>query len=391
MCLTNLFILAGEHSGDVYGGRLLEALKTIDPTVTAYGVGGPLMRDQGFDCIMRMEDFQVMGFAEIVRKFPKIWKQFYALRDLILERKPDVTILIDYPGFNLRLAKALRKKGYKGKIVHYVCPTVWAWGKGRIKTLVNTLDLLLTIFPFEPSIFAKTPLQTQFVGHPLVEALNTHKYDTEWKQKVGLKCPTSNVLALFPGSRAGEVTRLLKRQFEAAIKLRTDDPSLQIAVSCADERVEALIRSIAAECNLNVGSDVVLVPRQYSYDLMKDCRSAIAKSGTVNLEIALHEKPCVVVYEISVINYLIMWYIIRLNLEHYSIVNILSNKRIYPELVTETFSSQQLYDALAPLHREGAERTECLIGCQQTRESLHTNQDAAPSHRAAQAIAKLCE
>lgn len=388
--MTDIFLFAGEHSGDIYGGKLLTSLKELVPNATAYGVGGPLMRDQGLECVMHMEEFQLMGFADIIRKFPKIWKQFYYLRDTILARKPDVVVLIDYPGFNLRLAKALRKKGFQGKIVHYVCPTVWAWGKGRIKTLVDTLDLLLTIFPFEPPIFEQTPLKTQFVGHPLVETLHSHPYQADWREKVGLK-QGPNLLALFPGSRMGEVARLLKRQFEAANKLREEHPDLQIAVSCADIKVESLIHKIAQECGLTVGKDVFLVPRHYSYELMKDCRSAIAKSGTVNLELAMHQKPCVVVYEVSTINYLILWYLVRLNLDHYSIVNILCNQRIYPELVTETFSSQTLYESIASLHREGPERQACLAGCRQARNSLLTHETTSASDRAAQAIYQLCE
>ncbi len=140
---------------------------------------------------------------DIVRKFPSLYKQFYSIRDHILDAKPDVTILIDYPGFNLRLAKSLRKKGYQGKIVHYVCPTVWAWGKGRIKTLSENLDLLLTIFPFEPPLFASTGLKTVFVGHPLIEKIQQHQYDADWKSKIGMPAQ-GNLLALFPGSRAAK-------------------------------------------------------------------------------------------------------------------------------------------------------------------------------------------
>lgn len=384
-----IFVFAGEHSGDAYGGKLLGALHSLNPGLKAYGVGGPSMREQGMECIMPMEDFQVMGFVDIVRKFPTIWKQFYTLRDHILKTNPDVAVLIDYPGLNLRLAKSLRSKGYKGKLVHYVCPTVWAWGKGRIKTLANSLDLLLTIFPFEPPLFSNTSLDTRFVGHPLVENLKSHPYDPEWAQKVGLK-HTDNLLALFPGSRPGEITRLLKRQLEAALRIRQGDPSLQIAISCADERVETLIQKIASSLDLEIGKDLHLVPRAYSYDLMKACRSAIAKSGTVNLELALHLKPTVVVYEISMINYLILWYFVRLHLNHYSIVNILCGRYVYPELITEKFTSEELYQALAPLHRDGAERDACVAGCREALQSLETSENVLASQQAAKAITTLC-
>jgi lipid-A-disaccharide synthase len=336
-----------------------------------------------------MEEFQVMGFVDIVRKLPAIWKQFHVVRDHILNTKPDVTVLIDYPGFNLRLAKSLRKKGYQGKIVHYICPTIWAWGYDRIHTLVKTLDLLLTIFPFEPPLFAKTPLEAQFVGHPLVEALQKHPYNDNWYQSVGLP-HTDHLIALFPGSRPGEIHRFLKRQLQAALRLRQDSPSVQIAISCADSNVIPLVTEIAEEYQLTIGKDLFLVPREYSYDLMKACRCAIAKSGTVNLEIALHGKPAVVVYEVSLINYLIMWYVLRLYLSYYSIVNILCDRSVYPELMQEDFTADNVYNALKPLYQEGPARDACIRGCQEAKALLGTEQTVMASQHAAQAITKLC-
>ncbi len=386
---SNLFLFAGEHSGDVYGGKLLEALNHKFPSLKATGVGGPLMRAQGLDCLMPMEDFQVMGFVDIVRKFPSLYKQFYTLRDHILETKPDVTILIDYPGFNLRLAKALRKKGYQGKLVHYVCPTVWAWGKGRIKTLSENLDLLLTIFPFEPPLFTSTGLKTIFVGHPLIEKMQQHQYDANWKYKIEMPAQ-GNVIALFPGSRAGEVTRLLKRQLQAAMKLRQEDPEIVIGISCTDASLKTLITKIAQECDVKIGTDAFLVPREYTYDLMKDCRTAIAKSGTINLELALHHKPTVVVYEISTINYLILWYVVRLHLDYYSIVNILCNRTVYPELISDPFTAEQLYETLLPLHRDGQERETCIEGCKEAEHSLLTSETQRASYNAASAIQAVC-
>src|SRR5437016_2086989 len=146
--MIHYFIFAGESSGDLHGSRLMEALKK-SKGCTFTGVGGPLMRAQYMKSILNMEDFLVIGFTDVIKALPKLYKQFYKVRDAILKQEPDCVILIDYPEFNLRLAKALRKKKYKGKIVQYICPTVWAHGKHRINTMANTLDLLLTIFPFE--------------------------------------------------------------------------------------------------------------------------------------------------------------------------------------------------------------------------------------------------
>lgn len=389
MTQPSLFLFAGEHSGDVHGGKLLASLKQLLPDVQPCGVGGPLMRQEGLHCVLPMEEFQVMGFADIVRKFPTIWKQFHHIRDHILETKPDITVLIDYPGFNLRLAKALRKKGYQGKIVHYICPTIWAWGYDRIQTLVKTLDLLLTIFPFEPPLFANTSLNTRFVGHPLVAAVQSHTYDNQWREKLGIPV-SDNLIALFPGSRPGEISRFLKRQLQAALQLKQEDPSIQIAISCTSPEVTPLITEIARELHQQVGKDLYVVPRENSYDLMRACRTAIAKSGTVNLELALHGKPAVVVYEVSLTNYLIMWYVLRLHLDHYSIVNILCERTVYPELLQEDFTPQNVYKALKPLHQDGEARDACIRGCDQARALLGTDQSIIASDQAAKAITTLC-
>ncbi len=385
---NKVFVFAGEHSGDVYGGALLREIKRLRPQLELFGVGGPLMREQGLDCVLPMEEFQIMGFVDVFKKLPTIFRQLRQLRDTIMEAQPAATVLIDYPGFNLRLARALRKKGYQGKIIHYVCPTVWAWGHGRIKTMAANLDLLLTIFPFEPPLFKETPLTAQFVGHPLIERLSTYSYNNGWAREVGLE-GSDNILALFPGSRRGEISLLIDRELIAAKRLQDDHPDLIIAVSCAGDHVQPMIEEAIRKAGLTLGKDAFLVPRKYAYELMRDCRSVVAKSGTVNLEIALHHKPCVVVYEVSLVNYLILWYFIRLHMPHYSIVNILLGRRLYPELMTEKFSEDDIYKALAPLHRDGPERDACIAGCREAHEALQTADHRQPSAEAARAVMEL--
>lgn len=376
-----LFFVAGEHSGDLYGSRLLQALQSIVANCKFFGVGGPLMRAKGMECCLEMEQFQVMGFTQVVCRFPAICKQFLTVRRQILTLQPEVVVLIDYPGFNMRLAKSLRKKGYRGKIVQYISPTVWAWGAGRIEKLAQTLDLLLTIFPFEKALFSKTSLFVKFVGHPLLEILQSYSYDTHWRERLQWQNSDHPILAVFPGSRMGEITRLLPRQLEAACHLQQSAP-LQIAISCAEERFNETISSIATSCRVQA----YCVPQKYSYELMRECRSAIAKCGTVNLELALHKKPSAIVYELSYLNHLILRHLISSDLKYYSIVNILSDQEIYPELVKEKFSAHQLYKALVPLHVEGAKRLECLKACEKVA-SLFSTKSA--SVEAAQAIMRL--
>ncbi len=343
--VKDCFIFAGETSGDLHGSKLLKALKK-DPTWDSFrGVGGPLMRQEGLDCLFKMENFQVMGFSDVIKALPSLWKYFYAIRDHIIDTKPDCTILIDYPGFNLRLAKALRKAGYQGKIVQYICPTVWAHGKKRINTMVNTLDLLLTIYPFEADLFANTSLKAIYIGNPLVETIQKHTYQSQWKQLLNIP-EKQQLIAIFPGSRQGEIQRHTQHQLQVAYKLREKHPHIAFAISYAHDDLYPILQEQIQKTPLKLGKDIHLVPRTYSYELMKECSVALAKSGTVTLELALHTKPSVILYTLTTLNYYIAKYWMRLNLPHYCIVNILGQKEIFPELIGRELDYDQLYDNL---------------------------------------------
>lgn len=384
----SLFILAGEHSGDLHGSALMRAIHRRQPNWQFFGVGGPEMIAQGLSVTLPMTHFQVFGFTDILKKFPKLWRQFHETRTLILNRRPDAVILVDYPGFNLRLARSLRRYGYTGKIIQLICPTVWAWGKGRIQSLAAHYDLLLTIFPFEPPLFAQTSLPVKFIGHPLVEKVAEHLYINDWRSQCQI-APSERSLAVFPGSRPSEIRRLLPRQLQAARLLRLDDPSLQILVSCADPELKPAILSEIQRAELTLGNNVDLVPKQFTYELMTDCHTALAKSGTVTLELALHHKPSVVVYETSPINAWIARYIIRLNLAYYCIVNILCQKTVFPEFISRPFTAEDIAAALRPLHEEGTDRTRCLEGCCEAQDALQTPSGMSASDQAAQAIEEV--
>jgi lipid-A-disaccharide synthase len=379
----NFFIFAGELSGDMHGSMLMKALKVRYPELSFFGVAGPSMRLQGVTGVLRMEDFEVMGFSDVLRSFPRLWQQFYRVRDAILASSPQAAIFIDSPSFSLRMAAALRKAGYKGKIVQYICPTVWAWGTHRIQQMAETFDLLLTIFPFEAAYFANSSLNVQYVGNPLQEAIQKHQYDPYWYKLFRIK-HTDQLVALFPGSRVGEIRRNLPKQLEAAKLLHQENPEISFAISCAHEHNMELIQDILLKSQLQQNREVYFVPKEYSYELMRTSRSAIAKSGTVTLELALHKCPTVVVYELTTLNRLIAKYLLRVNLSHYCIVNILRGKTVFPELIAEGVSSQKLYQNLKLLHEAGTLRDHCIKECEEVQ--LMFKEDHA-SERAAQAIA----
>jgi lipid-A-disaccharide synthase len=381
----SLFLIAGEKSGDMLGGNLLKALKEQFPDHSYMGVGGQEMRQEGFECILRTEDFEMHGFSDILGSLPKLRRQFKEIRKKILTEQPEAVIFIDYPGFNLRMAKSLRKHGYKGKLVQYVCPTIWAWGAKRKEQMEETLDLVLSIYPFETSYFKNSPLKVEYVGNPVKSIVESHKYDDSWPALFGIK-KTENLIALFPGSRKGEIQRNLPYQLKTCELLKKENPNLVFAISCAHEKIMPVMHPMLRNVSLKLHQDLFLLPRTYSYELMRDCRSALAKSGTVTLELALHQKPAVVLYKLSRFNRFIARYILRLKLPHYCIVNILSNKTVYPEIIEKGLSAQNLYKQFKPLNDNTEERRLCIEQCQDLNQIL---QEKDASQQAAVAVREL--
>ena len=380
-----LFIFAGEKSGDLLGSHLLKALKERLPDYTIEGVGGPEMRDVGFKCLLRSEEFEVMGFSDILRSIPKFRKQFQHIRNHILESNPEGVIFIDYPGFNLKMAKALRQKQFKGKLIQYISPTVWAWGKGRAEQMAQTHDLLMTIYPFEESHFEETSLNVKYVGNPIREIISKYKYDDDWSKLFGIKDP-ENLVAIFPGSRKGEIQLNLPYQLKAAEMLKKENPGVRFVISCAHEKIIPVMQDILNNNSLKLNQDIFLLPKGYSYELMRDCRSAIAKSGTVTLELALHKCPTVVVYKLTLLNRLIAKYILRLNLPHYCIVNILKEKTVFPELIAKGLNPQNIFRHIKALHNDTEEREKCIAECQGLPEVLQKDH---ASINAAKAVEEL--
>lgn len=375
----HLFIFAGEPSGDLHGAYLVKALKSLIPTATITGVCGPEMRKEAIKNVMSMEEFAVMGFSDVLKSLPKLIRQFYQIGDYILKTQPKAVILIDYPGFNLRMASTLRKKGFKGKIIQYISPTVWAWGKKRIGQMAETLDCLLTIFPFEKAHFDHTDLKVHFVGNPLLEYAKSYKYCSDWKKHLNLPKENS-IIAIFPGSRSGEIIRNLPKQLEAAEMFKKKHPHVSFIISCVDDEIKLLVQKQLKKSSLILNQDAYLAPKTLSYELMRDSRCAMAKSGTVTLQLALHKCPTVVVYELSLLNRFIAKYLMKVNLPHYCIVNILGKSEVFPELIKAGYTSQNLYQQLISLYETTPQRNACIQSCQQICDELtesNTSQKAA--------------
>lgn len=377
----SLFIFAGEPSGDLHGSHLLKTLKDL-PSLKDYefqGVAGPLMRKEGMVSFMTTEDFSVMGFSDVLLSLPSLIKKFYKIRNHILKENPEAVILIDYPGFNLRLASHLRKNGYHGKIVQYICPTVWAFGKKRIQVMENHLDLLLTIYPFEKKYFDHSTLQVKYVGHPLSHKIRNHIYKPlEINQ-------SENLIAIFPGSREKEIKRNLPIILEGLKLFNSTSNELNVAISVANDKIQALIDN-EIQASKSSKMHFSFIKKEYTYELMKMCHTAIAKSGTVTLELALHKKPTVVVYGLSTLNRWIAKFILRLKLPFYCIVNILQQREVFKELIENGFNPKNLAKTLRETQFNELTRNACIKSCFEIEKELEDNN---PSEKAAKEIEKL--
>jgi lipid-A-disaccharide synthase len=378
---THLFLFAGEASGDMHGGRLLQALKAKSPLLHATGVAGPAMRLLDIECLIPMEEFQVMGFTDVALSLPRLIKAFKRICTHIIDTNPNAVILIDYPGFNLRLSKALRHKGYKGKIIHYISPSVWAWQQGRARTLEKYTDLLLTIYPFEKQCYNTTKLNVAYVGNPLKEYMSTHTYNADWKKILNIPLEPK-IIALFPGSRCSEIKRNFPLQLQAAELLARETECIFV-VSTTNSQPSELLRSFILKSSLKLGHNLFFVPKEFNYDLMREAHAAIAKSGTVTLELALHACPTVVTYELSWLNQAIAKYVLGINLPHYCIVNILANQTVFPELIGHGITPIRVYEQLMPLVDDTAKRSLCMEQCLNINKSLA---ESTASTHAADAI-----
>lgn len=364
--LIDLFILAAEPSGDLHGQKLIASLLKQNPSLKIGAVAGPQMRALPIECYYPMENLQVMGFIDVFASLPKLLKQFFLIRKKILQLNPKAVICIDYPGFNLRLEKSLKKKGFKGKLIHYICPTVWAWGKKRIETMEKTLDLLLTFFPFEKKCFSQT-FPVRYIGHPLTNGIDS------------IQAPRKKILALFPGSREKEIMRNYPLQMEAAQQLLKENPDFEVVVSSANEQREMQLKKLTS-------FPVRFVSTKKNYELMRTCHLAIAKSGTVTLELALHQTPTVVTYAIDPLDVWLAQNLFKIDLPFYCIVNIIGSKEIFPELFGPRLTRESLFREVKKLSSDPEARELCMQGCIEVAKLLGNK---AASQEAAKEILKL--
>jgi len=327
------YLIAGEASGDLHGSNLIKHVSINDKEANLRAWGGDKMHVAGAYIVEHYKNLAFMGFAEVIRNLPTILSLIKKCKKDILSFAPDVLILIDYPGFNLRIAKWAKQK--RIKIVYYITPQIWAWHKNRVHTLGKYTDLLLVILPFEAAFFKKYGYEATYVGHPLLDAITA--YGTP--QDFGVpKSPGIKILALLPGSRKQEIRTMLPIMLQACKKL-----PFQICIAVAPSVDIQIYEDIIHDANLNEKPTLV-IDNTYALLSIADC--ALVSSGTATLETALFEVPQVVCYKGNPISYFIAKRLV--DLKYISLVNLIEDKKIVTELIQDELTPQNI---ITEIHR----------------------------------------
>ena len=315
-----LYVIAGELSGDAHGAGMLEALVSMNPDLKIYGAGGPEMRAIAGDGLRNwVEDAAVMGLWEVLKNYGWFKQRFAEMMDEIRTIRPQTLVLIDYPGFNMRFAEAVREELPDTKIIYYISPQVWAWNKGRLPKMARILDEMLCLFPFEKPIFEGAGLPTEFVGHPLVDELS--KGLTEQKRE-------ENLVALLPGSREREVSRLFPMMLESARRLQLKHPEAQFEACGASAKLSQRMREMVGTAKM---TDHVEIREGGAHGLMQRAACGVVASGTATLEAAYFGLPYCLVYKVAWPTYLVARAVVKI--EHIGLINILAGERVVEEFI----------------------------------------------------------
>jgi lipid-A-disaccharide synthase len=327
-------LVAGERSGDVYGGELAKALRARLPDLELFGCGGEAMRRAGVETVVDAHQLSLAGITEVISGLLRAYRAFQALLAEAARRRPQLAVLIDFPDFNLRLAKRLKQRQHR--VVYFVSPQVWAWRRGRLKQIKASIDKMLCIFDFEEAIYREAGIPVEYVGHPLLDLVRSHLTREEFFAQVGLD-PGMTTIALLPGSREKEVCANLPVMLDAATRL-TLTRRLQFVVAVAPTLDPGWLEKALLECY--VGRATVGTATHATYDALQHSDLAIVASGTATLEAALRERPMVVVYRVSPLTWLLGKFLV--DVPFYSMVNILARKPIVEELMQSDFTASNL-------------------------------------------------
>ncbi len=339
-------IVAGESSGDGHAAKLVAALRELAPAANFefFGAASHQMRAAGVEETVNADDFSIVGLTEIARALPMFWKDFQKLKRAAIERNPAAVILVDFPDFNLKLAKTLKKKGLK--IIYYISPQLWAWRKYRASSVKKYIDLLLTILPFEKDWYARAGIaHVEYVGNPTVREVYSTMTKEEFCAKHALD-PAKPIIALLAGSRHKEITRILPVLLETAALMNRQNAALQFVIALASTRKTVEVEAAFAEIQKNPhlkAAKIITVQRE-THEALNAADAAAVTSGTATLETAIIGTPLAIVYKSSQLNYKLLRPLI--SVEHFGLINLIAEERLAKELIQDDFTAPTLADEL---------------------------------------------
>ncbi len=325
-------IIAGEASGDLHGASVMKEMRLLDSSIEFFGIGGDRMIASGMKADYHIKQMAFLGFIEVIRHLPFINKVKSDLLLLAEKEKIETIILIDYPGFNLNIAHKFHSSGKR--LIYFISPQVWAWGRGRIEKIKRLIKKMLVIFPFEEAMYKEAGVDALYVGHPLVEHAQNYNFLSKEELYSNLELDKEkDILLLLPGSRKQEIKKIFGESLEAAIQL-AEEFDLQIVVACAENINETIFGTVSR----NSGYKIV---KGFTYDLLKNSKFGIIKSGTSTLEAAYFQLPFVVVYVTNPITYLIGKILAKI--KNIAMANIILGKTVVPELMQNSANKENIY------------------------------------------------
>jgi len=356
-----VLVVAGEASGDLHGANLIRAAHEVDPGLVFYGVAGRRMADAGCEVLIPAEELAVMGLVEVALHMSSIWRAFQTLKQSLYgENRPDLVVLIDYPGFNLRFARAAKRAGIP--VLYYISPKVWAWRSGRARQIAERVDHLATIFPFEEKCYAEYDLPVTYVGNPLMDGYRVSQTREQFCAEHDLE-NSRPLIGLFPGSRRSEIRYSFGKIVASAALIRERLPEAQFVMSLADSLdrndIEGRLKNAGVPIT-TVGEDV--------YNIAAACDAAIAVSGTVTLQIALTGTPMVITYSAAPLSYAIGRRLVKL--PHVGLVNIVAGHEVVPERLQDDATPQVLADEILHLLEDEQYRAEMVAGLDEVRKRM---------------------
>lgn len=375
-------IIAGEASGDILGSRLISALKIHYPDAHFEGIGGKEMLEQGFESFYEMERLSVMGFIEPLTRIFELLKMRKTLIQRWLTNPPDVFIGIDAPDFNLKIEKTLHHAGITA--VHYVSPSVWAWREKRVKKMIGSMDLMLTLFPFEVDFYKKHSIPAEFTGHPLADEIPLKTNTLAARKELNLTS-ISYTLAILPGSRMGEIKRLAPDFLKTAIQIQRKHPDWELVTPLATEKVAKAFNSIKEEIAPNLKLTQV---KGQSRTVLAAADQILMASGTAVLEGMLVGKPMIAAYRVAPLTARIIRLFNMIKSDYFTLPNNLAGEALVPEYIQEDITPEALFNAIEKQFTQGTEAKDYTI---KRFHEIHKTLRQNASKKAAQAIHNLLE